>query len=628
MLADNIIFLKKNYPEIYNALKKNEESADQNSITQEDTRSSHKTLKVKQAEKFLYLHSKYDPIHEAEAIIDKLEEREDIDDKTHVVFYGLGLGYHIDAFVRRFPDTTFSLYEPSIEVFQHFLSLENINNLPMKKIHTIQCEYKPEAMDEFFNKLLSNTDEKTVIMDLPIYQSIFKEQYILFFDGFRAVVKSNRSSLNTNYAFKKRWVINSAINFKKVLNTPNIIIENNGVFKKKIAILVSAGPSLDYEIENLKLIKEKKLAHIFAVGSALNTLIHNNIYPDAMCTYDPLEENQAAFIKVNELNITTIPVIFGSSVGFETLQNYQGPKYHMITSQDTVSQFFLNLVNGEELVTVKDAPSIAVVTLELLHKLEFDQVILVGQNLAYKDGKHYAEGIDYQITIDKERDEHLIKAVDVSGDAILTSESFNSMRKQIEATIKNFDMVVINTTLGGAHIEGTQFMPMSDVISKKLKASILVGDEFKNILQSEIYDKVYLKVQLVKMTKAYESYQRLLTLLKQQLIKVDELVVNKNTKQSSLMYQKLDSLLVKLEANEFGKVFALPMNRVEHELLAINVQRIKINKNELKKIRELIAYVDPFINLLSCDSQLNQKIMEILTESIGSIFSEDQKKKF
>ena len=30
-------------------------------------------------------------------------------------------------------------------------------------------------------------------------------------------------------------------------------------------------------------------------------------------------------------------MIFGSSVGYETLIDYPGEKYHMITSQDTVS---------------------------------------------------------------------------------------------------------------------------------------------------------------------------------------------------------------------------------------------------------------------------------------------------
>ena len=616
MLADNILFLKKNYPDLYDALKKNEETAAQSSITLEDTKSQYKTLRIKQDEKSLYLHSKYDPIREAKAIIDKLEGREDIDDKTHVIFYGLGLGYHIDSFVKRFPNTTFSLYEPSIEVFQYFLSLKNINDFPMKKIHTIQCEVKPEAMDEFFNNLLNSSDEKMVIMDLPIYHNAFEDQFNQFSNRFLEVIKTKRSSLNTNYAFKKRWVYNSAVNFKEVLATPNIIMENNGAFKGKTAILVSAGPSLDYEIENLKLIKEKGLAYIFSVGSAINTLIHHEIYPDAMCTYDPKEKNQKVFKKANEMQITSIPMIFGSSVGFEVLQQYKGPKYHMVTSQDSVARFFLKTYDCDIIPTVNDAPSIAVVTLELLHKLKFEQVILVGQNLAYLDKKNYASGIEYHQNNEKIENINLIAVKNVFGNDVFTTDSFLSMKRMMEIHIKNFDMKIINTTFGGANIEGAQYIPMDEVIKVTLKKSDLERDAFKNIFSSDLYDKAYLKAQLTKLKKEYEVYQVLLSAIKKQLIKVDELIINKNTKQSTVMYQKLDSLLVKLEVNDFAKVFALPMNRVEHELLAMNIQRIKMDKNELKKIRELIAHVNVFINLLYGDSHLNMQIVEILTENI------------
>jgi len=38
------------------------------------------------------------------------------------------------------------------------------------------------------------------------------------------------------------------------------------MFKDKPAILVSAGPSLDYEIENLRYIKENGLAYISQSG--------------------------------------------------------------------------------------------------------------------------------------------------------------------------------------------------------------------------------------------------------------------------------------------------------------------------------------------------------------------------
>ncbi len=70
-------------------------------------------------------------------------------------------------------------------------------------------------------------------------------------------------------------------------------------------------------------------------------MIYHDIYPDAATTYDPGKFNHNVFTKIKEEGIADIPMIFGSSVGYETIMNYPGNKYHMITSQDTVSAYYL-----------------------------------------------------------------------------------------------------------------------------------------------------------------------------------------------------------------------------------------------------------------------------------------------
>lgn len=620
MLADNIVYLRKENPILYEALIKKAEDKSEPTVILEDTKNNKKTLIIKKNEKLLYLHSKYDPIREAELIIDMLEEKEEIFEDTHVIFYGLGLGYHVDAFLKRYPKNEFSIYEPSMEVLMHYLDQTPLKSLPLKRLKNIQCECDESKLNVFFKTFITGGNKKHIICDLPPYQKIFGEEYQLFLNKFRDEIKSMRSSIHTNYAFKKRWIFNSVKNFKEVLGSPNILMENNAVFKGQKAILVSAGPSLDFEIENLKFIKERKLAYIFTVGSAINTLIHHDLFPDAMCTYDPTERSQLVFDKANEMGIKTIPMIFGSSVGFETLQSYPGRKYHMITSQDRVSHYFLREKNGQALISVSDAPSIAVVVLELLHKLGFKEIFLVGQNLAYLNKKNYADGIEYYENEEINYDDSK-KAEDVLGRAVYTTDSYLLMKKMMEVHIKNLNMNVINTTKGGIKIEGTQYIEMNEVIKETLKNSIVDTEAFENIIESGIYDQVYIKHQLIKMIDAYKRYQVLLSLLQQQIYKLDGLVVNRNTKQANIMHKKIDGLIVELEVNDFAKVFALPMNRVEQEVLAMNIQQIKKEKNELKKIRELIPRLGGFINLLYGDSQLNQQIIEILTEDIGDLIN-------
>lgn len=616
MLVENILFLQKNYPVLYNEIKKLEDERNNDFISIEETRSNNKTLKIENNGNTMYLHSKYDPIREAELIISNFNKQENIDAESHVIFYGVGLGYHIDVFSRLYPNTTFSIYEPAVDVFIEFLNNKRIDNFASKRIETVHCEYNPEIMDDFFHWITNKTDKRIIIMDLPIYRSAFEEQYNKFLDKFKESIRNKRSTVNTNYAFQERWIMNSVINFKEVLSTPNILMQDDDLFKNKTAILVSAGPSLDFEIENLKKVKEEGLAFIFSVGSAINTLVHNNILPDAICTYDPTYENQLVFNKINRMGIDSIPMIFGSSVGFETLVDYKGPKIHMITSQDTISNYLLKDNDDKSIRTVNDAPSIAIVTLELLNKLEFSTVILVGQNLAFFNNKNYAEGVDYY-TEATEEIKNLIMVKNVLGEEVGTSIDYNNMRAQLETYIKAYDdMTIINTTINGAHIEGAEFISMETVLTERLKDRIVIGNELNERIKPNTYELDYLKSKLNIFKNKYIDYKRILLELKNHIEKMNKLLNNRNISQVELMYTKLDSIFKELQANDFFVIISKPMSRVQINILSNEIDQIKTYKDLTKKADRMIKVFQGYSNSLY---SMNDKLEEIYNEFIKII---------
>lgn len=615
MLADNIRFLKENYSGLYDELK-NHKAGKESVFVVETTKDQNKTLKFQDNQRGVYIHSKYKPLREAESIVDMLEEREIIDEKSHVVFYGIGLAYHIEAFTQRYPDTKFSMFEPTFEGLNCYLGEKSLESLPIKNLLTVQCGESPFGFNEFIGEFVKNVDKRVIICELPVYRQIYAREYSDFLLRFKNFVKGQRSTINVNYAFKKRWIINSVNNFETVLKTPNILMENNGVFKDKPVVLVAAGPSLDFEIDNLKRIKNEGRAFIFSVGSAINTLISNEIEPDAMCTYDPTEMNQMVFKKINEMEITSIPLVFGSSVCFEVLEQYQGPKFHMLTSQDTASSYFLKDKEQRIIDRVNDAPSIAVVTLELLAKLQVSRVILVGQNLALLESKNYANGIDYHPQNDEVINQNSVIVKDVFGKDVETNESYLAMKRQMEMVINQYQLAVINTTVGGGYISGAPFQRLDQLFENELSDSIVKGDEFKTIEMMSMYDETFMLERLKKFNKDYLKYHELLAEIKKCLKKIKDLRKNKNIKQISAMHKKLDSLLEKMEENEFFKNFALMMNRVEHDLLVNKIQRIKQEKNELKKVDQLMEPMETFIDVLCIDKELNQRILEVMTKTI------------
>ncbi|HSH35689.1 motility associated factor glycosyltransferase family protein [Schnuerera sp.] len=597
MLIDNINILKSTYPNIWNRLRPLEKTMDNSLVQVEETRRGDKTIWIEKDNKKLYLHSKYNPIREAEAII---EEYEEIEPDTTVIFYGTGLGYHIDLFLKKHPDINYYIYEPIPEMLYTYLSHNSLKRLPSLKLKDIILADNEADIRKFFNQLVDKTNGKFIHIVLNSHRNIFTEEYNRFLELFKETIKDKKTSMGTNLAFQERWILNSMKNFGEVLNTPNILLEKKGAFKNKPAILVAAGPSLNEEIENIRYIKENGLAYIFSVGSAINTLIYNNIYPDAATTYDPGEFNQNVFTKIKEREIKDIPMIFGSSVGYETLINYLGDKYHMITSQDTVSNYYLKNKYGKPIDMVYDAPTIAVVTLQLLHELGFNKIILVGQNLAYKGKKRHSEGIHYSKDITDSEIKKGIYVKDVYGEEILTNAGFDSMRQQMEYYIKSFpDMTVINTTKGGAHIEGTDFIELETVINRYLKEKVVYGNWLE--VNKTNYDSGYLESQSKKMDIAYKRALKLTDEYYNILNRIERLIGNRNFKQAEKTYVKLDKILRKIENNDFFKVFILPMNRVQYELLANSIDSLNDERNPVEKGSRIVKSFKVFMDLCKGD---------------------------
>lgn len=617
ILIDNINYLRDKFPLVREKLKLVEEN--QNKQFQiEETRKGDKTLSYNKDEKKVYFHSKYDPIREAQAII---EQYKDIKD-NNIIFYGTGLGYHIDLFIKENPNNNFYIFEPIEELMEIFLAIRNLSKSEYKDLSGITIGI--DNIESDISSFLELNRKDTLVIELPIHTQVFEEEFKSFNKIFLGKVKEKRDNISVNYSFQRRWIVNSMINFKEVLSTPNILIEKKGEFKNKPAILVAAGPSLNEEIENIRYIKENGLAYIFSVGSAINTLIYHNIYPDSAVTYDPGEFNQNVFKKVKQQNIKEIPLIFGSSVGFETLSNYPGRKYHMITSQDKVANFYLESSKDMEVDIVADAPSIAVVTLQLLAKLGFSPIVLTGQNLAYVSTSWYAEGVPYT---ERQLTEDILetsdKVEDVHGNMVATNDQFNSMRRQMELYIACMEKGrVINTTKGGAKIQGTEFKILKEMIDNDLNERVVIDNWLDGNKTNYNREKLREKVKLMDM-ELEDSY-RWIKEYNTSLSKMFELVKNRNFNQLDIMYNKLDISITALEANMFFTTFILQMNRVQHRLLAEAVKISRLEKDIYKKHMNLLNSYKGFIEKCSVDIELIKPLYLEMKNQIIQILDDNK----
>ncbi|OLN24033.1 hypothetical protein BTO30_01035 [Domibacillus antri] len=608
MLIDNRNYLRVHQRPLLEQLAK-WESEEKEMVEIEPSRKGVPTAKMIIDGKPQYIHSKYDPEAEAEKLIGQLEN---IGSYNHILFIGAGLGYHIQALLSQHPEMSYSIYEPNMEMLYHFLSHQNIGHFPKATLRTIITTANESELKQEVEQLHQTLDTKTFVFTLPACAKQYEKEQKIMMESVKELLKGKRSNLATSFSFQKRWTINSIKNFPEVLQTPNILHDiDKEAFKGKPAIIAAAGPSLSEEFENLRYIKENGLAYIFSVGSAINALIAHDIYPDAICTYDPQSHNVKVIEVIQKLNIKEIPLVFGSSVGYETLEGYPGSKLHMITNQDTVSPYYLK--GTGEINIVLDAPTIAVITFQLLKMLGCGPIILAGQNLSYKSNERYAKGIQYenlsnQLTANEIN--NLVSIPGVDGQHVQANEGFINMRRQLEMYISLFsDLEVINTTSGGAHIEGTSFMPMSELIEKRLQEPHIVqpnwyiGENSYN-LKGVDHQKKQMRLHKKRLNEAIDDAVK-------ELRKIDTAVKTNRTAHLEKNFTRFDKEFNTVSNNPFFKVFIEPMVRVHIERLKEESQAIRFEKNLHKKGEKIAHLFAGF--LMDCKGHI-QAVSPIVSE--------------
>ncbi|HPM00317.1 MAG TPA: DUF115 domain-containing protein, partial [Bacillota bacterium] len=563
MLANNEQLIKRKCKGVLEILNTVDESKSYGEITVEKLPGREPTICFKNAGKILYLHSRYNPREEAERIIGRIEN---IGSYGHIVFFGFGLGYHVEYFAEKFPDKTFSIYEPRPEVFRKCLENRSISFIDRNSFDNFY--FSVEASAKELERLLTGMNCNILAIPLPSYETAFPEDYKSFRSIFGQYFDNTKIIDNTKKNNEKLHTVNALNNFSYIMNTPNILNKNNNFLNNKPALIVSAGPSLEYEIENIRYIKEKGLAYIFSVGSAVNTLIEKGIYPHACWSIEPNAHSRMVYGKMNSLGIKSIPLIFGSTTASAIIESYSGNLYHFITAKDLVSQYYLgNSLSSDEIVGM--ASSVAVVTLLVLHKLGASPVILVGQNLAYKDQRYYSGGIDYGYgskKIDSAYFNKLYKVPGADGEYVYTDDALNCFRKDMEAYIRDYGITgVINTTRGGAMIKGTSYIPLDEVLRDSLKDKV-VDSEWEFKLHSS-YSRELIRKRSDALNPEMKKFYVTVKELRALSDKVhDENKTSLSEKSAALFYKIINDIL----DNEFFHAFLYSMNVYECKLLVKN----------------------------------------------------------
>lgn len=568
-------------------------------------------LSYQQAGKVHHLSSQYDPLKEAGMIVNRYGDME----KGHVLFYGLGMGYHIELFLKKFPHITYSIYEPNPEVFYHFLQHRDIRLLQPQRCKALFLHFSDQHLPIYAETFASNLYQDCTIVILPAYERFFEKELAQFLQVFSIKIKTQKETFLANRGYSYRWTANAVHNFKYVLETP-CIFDSVHLLKGKPALLISAGPSLSFELETIKKIYEDQSAFLVGVGSSNKALLAHGITPHLLATYDPNSYNLQVYEEVNRLAVPP-PLAFGSTVGYETIKNYKGPLFHMITNQDTIfPYFFKNQVQMAEQRTIHDAPTIAAVALEMLAKLGCNPIILVGQNFGFLDNKYYADGIGYahRPTELQAKDlSHLVEVMGVNGEKVKTIEAHNVGRNQMEVYIQALSTIgvnVINTTKGGAGIAGTTYRELEQVMEEFHQDTISI-EWYKELKKAPIP----LELLMDKMN-VLEKGKVEIGLLQKEFIKVYRQLDKSKKSITEIELQKklkrLNKLNKRIVENDYFMMFYAPILRVQYDYLVKTVQDIPLIANQIEKIDRIVTAFGGFtVEMMKVQEEVDALFEEI-----------------
>ncbi|WP_170291968.1 motility associated factor glycosyltransferase family protein [Heliobacterium mobile] len=409
-----------------------------------------------------YLHSRYNPIQEAEA----WASQQDLDGIRHVIIFGLAFGYHVEALVKRKPNVQLHIYEPDGTVFLASLHDRDWTAFPWQQVRHLAFDGNRPKQEQFLMEMIQQIKDDWTILTIPSVQRCFPEVYSSFQERMKSLRAGYVESLEINIPFQKEWAANALKNLPHILRTDSVF-KHRDFFAGQMAIMTASGPSLTEAIPYLRTLKKEKKAIIVAAGTSINALVRHGVSPHMFVSYDPFVNNY----KVLQANLDKgIPMVFGSTIYSDIVSEHVGPQAHFILNQDNVYEAIVGGLNTDEVIS--DAPSIAVVTLQLLYKLGIRKLILAGQDLAFIDDHRYAVGVNeagYKDGRASEEDRGKYNPVEANdGSTVFTDNSFQVMRQNLEYVIQQIpsgEMEIINTARRGAKIAGTIYSDWESLLA-------------------------------------------------------------------------------------------------------------------------------------------------------------------
>lgn len=437
----------------------------------EKSRDDRYIIRINKDRKAVYIGSKYSADRDITNLINKYEN---INIESTIIVFGLGTGEYICEMLNTFKEyRKIIVIEPDINVIKCFLSLPHSQDI-LNNDKFFLCLYDEETLKTCLLNIINEFDMTNInIETYTNYNDLYRTELSSTISILKDVIMTLAVTKNTIVSFSNNWYECYLRNLIKMFESSPINCIHN-TQNNRPAIIVSAGPSLEKNIELLKDAQENFI--IITGGRTLKTLLDIGVKPDLLCIIDA---GLPSYQLVENNLECDVPLLFFEYTNVDVVEKYTGKKIFFNNSPMTGK-----LLN-KDVSNIYTGGSVAHTCVAAAAYMGCNPIIFIGQDFAYTGEKLHASIAELGEEIyDKHVSSNDIFVDDVYGNKVRTSIPLNIFRKQMEFFIKlTPEREFINATEGGANIHNTKVMDLKDAINIYGKNNL--KDDIRNLIFSD-----------------------------------------------------------------------------------------------------------------------------------------------
>jgi hypothetical protein len=400
-------------------------------------------------------HSPYDPAREAEKFCATLP----VQQADVVMVFGWGLGYLGDVLQRRVKHSArVIVFEPDEELFK--LSRTPADSRFQFVTGARVCQF----LDQWALEGCRDTDEFLWLM-WPAAARLHPALAETLTSNFRNRLRDRAANLLTHFNNGALYFRNAIANFEHQADPD--VGSLFGRFKNLPLVIVSAGPSLDRNINELRTVENR--CFLLAVDTALRPLLAAGVVPHAVIAADP-----------SELNARHVTGVIPAAT---YLIAEQAVHPGVIASASRRMIFGVGVFPDSLLMKFGLAKSrlevwgsVATAALDLACRMAANPIIFAGQDFAYSWKREYASHTIFHDNPFDAAKGGPVQATDIWNRQVHTTENLIAYRDFFVRKMRQTPHVrFINATEGGILTEGVEILPLKAALDQSCNRPVTIS---------------------------------------------------------------------------------------------------------------------------------------------------------